>query len=52
MNVVIDLKDKERESLLDEISDMNTENVMKFYPLIHNMLGIIKDAVIRSLKGE
>lgn len=54
MGIIIKLNmhpDK-RENLLDEISDIKTETIVKYYPLICGILDIIKENVIKDLNKD
>jgi len=44
------LKAPDKESLLDEISDIQTADIMSHYPLIKKVLGGIKNDVVKHLK--
>ena len=47
------LKAPDKESLLDEISDIQTADIMSHYPLIKKVLSEIKNDVVTRLKeGE
>ncbi len=54
MGIMIELnmQPHERENLLDEISDIKTGTIVKYYPNVCGVLDLIKEQVIEDLKND